>query len=67
MRKAARVQTAQAPSILIVDDDAAIRELVSDVLTSEGYLALSATNGADALVDCQATLDLNSSNRMRLF
>src|ERR1051326_1742871 len=41
--------TAQAPGILVVDDEWEIRNLVSETLTSEGYLVLPATNGAEAL------------------
>jgi CheY-like chemotaxis protein len=35
--------------VLIVDDDDAIRDLVSDVLDAEGYSVATARNGADAL------------------
>ena len=41
--------TAQAPGILVVDDECEIRRLVSEILSSEGYLVLPATNGAEAL------------------
>jgi len=37
------------PSILVVDDDAKIRELVTDLLSMEGYSVYTATNGADGL------------------
>jgi DNA-binding response OmpR family regulator len=36
-------------SILVVDNDAAIVEMLIDVLTEEGYLAYSAPDGAHAL------------------
>ncbi len=36
-------------SILVVDNDAAIVEMILDVLTEEGYVAYSAANGARAL------------------
>ena len=36
--------------VLVVDDDADIRESVSDVLTDEGYRVEQASNGAEALV-----------------
>ena len=35
--------------ILVVDDDAAVRDVVCDVLTELGYAAEPASNGADAL------------------
>jgi DNA-binding response OmpR family regulator len=35
--------------ILVVDDDEAIRALVADVLTDEGYQVETAGNGTDAL------------------
>jgi len=41
--------TGQAHGILVVDDEAEIRRLVSEILTSEGYLALPAANGVEAL------------------
>jgi len=36
-------------TVLVVDDDASIRETVSDVLQEEGYLVLCAENGKTAL------------------
>lgn len=51
--------------ILLVDDDPSVREMLSRVLVGEGYLALAAASGAEALkiaaeteVDL-ALLDLN--------
>ena len=35
--------------ILVVDDDPSIREVVSDILGSEGYSVATASNGAEAL------------------
>jgi two-component system chemotaxis response regulator CheY len=37
------------PQILVVEDDDAIRGLVSDVLRDDGYEVREATNGAEAL------------------
>ena len=37
------------PQILVVEDDAAIRALVSEVLRDDGYDVSEATNGAEAL------------------
>lgn len=39
----------RTPLILLVEDDAAIRETVSECLTSEGYRVDAAEHGADAL------------------
>ena len=36
-------------AILVVDDDASIREALSDLLGDEGYRVTTATNGAEAL------------------
>lgn len=36
-------------SILIIDDDAAIREVLCEILSDEGYAVLSAADGARAL------------------
>lgn len=41
-------------TILVVDDDSAIRESVRDVLTDAGYAAVTASNGAEALQFLQA-------------
>jgi CheY-like chemotaxis protein len=38
-----------AATILIVDDDVAIRELLSETLAGEGYRVATAANGAEAL------------------
>jgi CheY-like chemotaxis protein len=37
-------------TVLVVDDDPAIVEFVSDALRDEGYSVITATNGATALV-----------------
>lgn len=36
-------------TILVVDDDPDIRDIVADILSDEGYRALGAENGRDAL------------------
>ena len=40
-----------AISIMVVDDDADIREGVRDLLESNGYSVVTATNGIDALAE----------------
>src|SRR5262245_47040122 len=51
--------------ILVVDDDPSVREMLSRVLVAEGYRALVAGNGAEALRICTVVrpdlvlLDLN--------
>ena len=39
--------------VLLVEDDAAIRELVTDVLSDEGYDVTAATSGADGIVKAE--------------
>lgn len=39
--------------VLVVDDDASIRELLSTALEDDGYEVVPATNGADALSVCE--------------
>jgi response regulator RpfG family c-di-GMP phosphodiesterase len=48
---------ARAERILIVDDEIVIRELMSDILTDEGFSVASAPNGMAALELLQATND----------
>src|SRR6185436_11553772 len=47
------------PKLLLVDDDAAVREMVGRVLTEAGYSTLSAANGQEAL-------DMASANEVDL-
>jgi len=44
-----------AQTILIVDDDPNIRELISVNLISSGYAVVEASNGRDAIVKTQAS------------
>jgi CheY-like chemotaxis protein len=37
------------PTVLVVEDDRDIREIVIETLTDEGYRTVGATNGSDAL------------------
>jgi two-component system, chemotaxis family, chemotaxis protein CheY len=43
------MHTTMAPSILVVDDEADIRSMVCEILSSEGYVVWPAKNGAEAL------------------
>ncbi|MDX8400107.1 MAG: response regulator [Gallionellaceae bacterium] len=59
---------AQRPSVLVVDDDSMMRELLKVILRSEDYqIAGEATNGQDAVMQCVALkpdvvlLDINMS------
>jgi CheY-like chemotaxis protein len=40
---------AQAPLVLLVEDDEDLREVIGELLEEEGYEVLRAANGADAL------------------
>jgi CheY-like chemotaxis protein len=40
---------ADSRTVLIVDDDTVIRDTLADVITEEGYDAITAVNGQDAL------------------
>lgn len=48
-KKGAVGEAADAPRILVVDDEPVIREVLFDLLTSEGYSVRTAENGAVAL------------------
>jgi CheY-like chemotaxis protein len=43
------LRPAHAPTVLVVDDDADIRETIAELLEDEGYSAVSAANGVEAL------------------
>jgi CheY-like chemotaxis protein len=43
------VVTADRQTVLVVEDDASIREVISDVLEDKGFRVLPAVNGSDAL------------------
>jgi CheY-like chemotaxis protein len=44
--------------VLVVDDDAAIRDMVSDLLSDEGYAVASAADGMEALTYLQQQASL---------
>lgn len=51
--------TKAKPKILVVDDDPAVRHILVRLLSEEGYLALAAGSGAEALaLDESASFDL---------
>jgi two-component system chemotaxis response regulator CheY len=43
------VVIAERQTVLVVEDDASIREVISDVLEDKGFRVLPAVNGSDAL------------------
>ena len=43
-------------SILVVDDDEGIREMLSSVLSDVGYLVETAKNGKDAIKTCEKSI-----------
>lgn len=45
----AEVEGTHTPSVLAVDDDPSILDLMTDILSGEGYRVLPAQNGAEAL------------------
>ena len=47
--KTKRTSGARGQSILLVDDDSSVREMVGRVLSAEGYQVLTAVNGVQAL------------------
>ena len=42
-------QLQQSPTVLVVEDDAVLRELLTDVLSTEGYAVLQAGDGQEGL------------------
>jgi len=48
-RKSPSTSAAQDRSILVVDDDAASTDSLTDILTAEGYTVATACNGKEAL------------------
>jgi len=46
------------PSILVIDDDSAIRAMLSEVLGDEGYDVVSVANGQEALHELRQRNDL---------
>jgi DNA-binding response OmpR family regulator len=48
-KKARPVANTRKSTILLVDDDPSVRQMIGRVLANEGYLVLCAANGAEAL------------------
>jgi DNA-binding NtrC family response regulator len=48
--------TALLNSILIVDDDAGVRNMLSSVLSNEGYLVEAVKNGKEAIKTCEKSV-----------
>ncbi len=48
-----------AKKILVIEDDNSIRELLAELLESEGYIVKSASNGAEGLKVLEAGHELN--------
>lgn len=44
-----KFSTVDLPSVLVVDDDAAVRELIAFLMEDEGYAVLTASNGLEGL------------------
>src|ERR1700733_717408 len=53
-RKSPSASAAQNRSILIVDDDVASTDSLTDILTGEGYTVATARNGKEALAHLRA-------------
>ncbi|MDP9037063.1 MAG: response regulator [Myxococcota bacterium] len=47
----AKLGSTHRPTVLVVDDDKAIREIVAEVLRDEGYDVVCAQNGLEALCE----------------
>lgn len=48
---------ASCKNVFVVDDDVAIREMLAEALTDEGYTVISASNGLDAITRLRAQPD----------
>ncbi|HEX2323828.1 MAG TPA: response regulator, partial [Chloroflexota bacterium] len=52
-RRAARQKEVAPPTVLVVDDEDAIRDFLRSALEAEGYVVLAAGDGIDALTLCE--------------
>jgi chemosensory pili system protein ChpA (sensor histidine kinase/response regulator) len=52
----AEVETSKAPTLMVVDDSLTMRKVITRLLTREGYHALAAKDGIDALQQLESVL-----------
>jgi CheY-like chemotaxis protein len=50
-------QICEVPCVLVVEDDADIREVICDILADAGFAVRSARNGAEALAELNQVAD----------